>query len=88
LDLFGKLLITRHFGRQPEMMSPRLEFMGLQDRADRLSRDALDDPRGFELVSQIRAIPLRERTTHSIWAFTRQLDNIEGHFWRKEGWAA
>jgi len=60
LNLFDKLLITRDFGRQPEMMSPRFELMRLQDTADRLGRDTWDNSISDELASQVRAIPLGE----------------------------
>jgi hypothetical protein len=53
LDQLGKVLVAWHFRREPQMISPRFEFMRLQDTPDGLGGNALHDPIGLELTGQV-----------------------------------
>lgn len=54
------MVITGHFGGEPEMVSPRFELMGAQDPPNRFRGNAMDDTVGFQLASQFRTIPTFE----------------------------
>jgi hypothetical protein len=76
----GKVVITGHFGGEPEMVSPRFELMRAQDPPNGFRGNGLNDAVGFELASQCGAIPLGERATLVVRPFTGKFHDVEGHF--------
>jgi hypothetical protein len=62
----SKLLVARHFCRQPEMMLPGFEFLGAQNPPNGCGRNVLRDSISFEFTGQLGAIPLRKGTSYLI----------------------
>src|SRR5260221_12478800 len=67
------------------MIPPRFEFVRAQNAGDGVGRNALHSAIGYQLASEFRTIPLRERACHLVGSFTRQFDEMEGHLWCKDG---
>ncbi len=78
VDQFGKVFVTRDFGRKPEVVSPRFELVGAQDPSNSFRGNAVDDAVGFELASQFGTIPLGERATHVVRSFTSKFHECCG----------
>ena len=84
LDLLGEGRVAGYLGRQPHLLPPRLESVVQQDLADRLGRDRFHDAIAHQLLGNLAAIPLRQRSTDVIRSFTGDLHHVHRHFGGKK----
>jgi hypothetical protein len=72
-----ELDVPRGLGGQPHMVPPGFQFVMLEDPADRLGRNVLDEPLLFQLAGQLDAVPLGERPAELIRSLAGQLDEMD-----------
>lgn len=70
--------VSRHLGRQPHLLTPRLEPMMPQDLAHRFWRDFFDHAITYKLPGDLTAIPLRQRSAHLIGPFACDFHDVNG----------
>ena len=71
--------ISRHFGRQPHLVTPRLQPMIRQNQPHAFDRNRPHDLRRDQLPPNLNAVPLRQRATGQVGAFASDLHCVHRH---------
>lgn len=80
LHLSAKSFITRCLGAKPHVVSPGFQMVSVQDAPYGFRGYAFDDAVFFQVVSELMAVPKRNRSSKSVRHLTCDLYKMQSNF--------